>query len=714
MPFGYSFIYFSMVSDNMHLLALGGCRQERRIGGYAGAEDSWYEIFVTPLDPMSLELTGKPVRYTFNSKTPNRFPDVWQANPAFGFRGDKAPFTVSLSRKDMTGDWAWDYGDGAKERAPTGKHTYIEPGIYVVTAKQNDRVLRGQVRVKDAKPPVATGALVENIKEVVVSFSEPMNLDRATFSLASGVRIEKTVATEDGRMARLFLAARLRKNDRVKIDGATDRSQRANPLAIGEVPVKASFWPDNSARAAFVWETGNKPNLVRDPFSGEVHSYTTEWRNRSWMDHNHAMVFDGGMCNIQGIRDVWFNDIRQSDHPGQVSFQCTITPRNMERDNQLVSTVGLKQMKDRLFLGNHELGVLEANKPYHVLIASGDGELRAYLDGKEVLKEPKKWSFEGALCFGGGLNIIPWFGTMEGVALYNRVLSADEAKAEYEAYRKLLAARKPVLTVQVEAELVERSSVPTPAQILPYRKGLSVYEYKVRKVIRGKLATVKIRVAHWTVLDRDPTRASSLPVGAVMDLTLERFEDNPQLKGQQIDDSLDIDDTPIFFPIRESRIGHQGIPAWKMLPADMAKAEPIETMANIAADFKKPEGQEWKIGAPDPILGTLQPFSYGCPGTVYALTYVTSPKEQPAILSLYTASTAKVWLNGQPLFTFDHEEINRYPFTGNKRRPLTLKKGVNQLLVKVTNYCGNYALACDLLNPKREELTNVTYSVEAK
>ena len=466
MPDGYSFIYFAMVSDNMHLLALAGCRQEHRIGGYAGAEDSWYEIFVTPLDPASLEVTGKPVRYTFHSKTPNRIPDVWQANPAFGFHGDKVPFTVSLSAKDMTGEWAWDYGDGATERASTGKHTYAEPGIYVVTARQGDHVLREQVRVKEGKPPGATGAPVENIKEVVVSFSEPMNLDRATFSLASGVRIEKTEVSPDGRMARLFLEERLRKDDRVQIEGATDRSQSANPLAVGGVPVKASFWPDNPARAAFVWETGNKPNLVRDPFSGEVHSLTTEWRNRSWMDHNHAMLFDGGMCNIVGFRDVWFNNIRQSDHPGQVSFECTITPRDLERDEQLISTIGLKQHKDRLFFDKRELGVLEVGQPCHVLIASGDGELRVYLDGREVQKEPKNWRFEGALCFGGVLNILPCFGTMEGVALRNRVLSADKAKAEYEAYRKLLAARRPVPTVQVEAELVERSCVPTPAQIV--------------------------------------------------------------------------------------------------------------------------------------------------------------------------------------------------------------------------------------------------------
>ena len=59
-------------------------------------------------------------------------------------------------------------------------------------------------------------------------------------------------------------------------------------------------------------------------------------------------------------------------------------------------------------------------------------------------------------------------------------------------------------------------------------------------------------------------------------------------------------------------------------------------------------------------------------------------------------------------------QINRYPFPGNKRGPLTLRRGVSQLLVKVTNHCGNYALACDLLNPKGEELTDVTYSVEAR
>ena len=39
---------------------------------------------------------------------------------------------------------------------------------------------------------------------------------------------------------------------------------------------------------------------------------------------------------------------------------------------------------------------------------------------------------------------------------------------------------------------------------------------------------------------------------------------------------------------------------------------------------------------------------------------------------------------------------------------------MNQLLVKVTNFCGRYALACDLMNAQGQEMTDVTYSLDPK
>ena len=714
MPGGYDFIYFSMVSDNMHLLAFCGRLKEHAVGGYAGGEESWYEVFVAPLDPKTLEVTGKPVRYTFGSKKTNRFPDVWQATPALGFQSDKAPFTASFATKDMSGDWAWDFGDGSKETAAAGKHLYAKPGVYVVSATQSDRVLRGQAIVKEPTPPKIQGTLVENVKEIVVSFSEPMNLEKAKFRLASGAPIERTEIGKEGRNARLFLAKRLLKDDTLQVEGATDVAQKPNPLTGTTVAVRASFWPDNPARAAFIWETGDKPNLVRDPFTGEIHSFTLEWRNRAWMDHNYALVCNGGMCNVLGIRDVWFNDVRQSDHPGQVSFECTITPRDLENDHQEISTFGLMQRKNHLYFSGRDFGALEAGKPYHVVITSGNGELCGYLNGKEVLNTKASWTFEGFLTFGAGLDNRPWIGTIEGIALYNRVLSADEVSAACAAYAKLRANRKPVPSVQVEAEVTACSKVFTPKEIAPYTRGMALFEYKVSKVLSGTLDAKKIRVAHWTVLDRDATRASTLPVGAVMQLTLERMEDNPQLDGDQIDDTLPIDDTPRFFAVQEKRVGPTGVPAWKMIPADMDKTEPIETMPDIAGSFKLPEGQTWKVGTPDPVLDLLNPGLFGCPGTVYALAYVTSPKDQQGQISLYTSSTAKVWINGQLVTTVNNDDIVRYPFAGNRRVKIALKKGVNQLLVKVTNFCGRYALACDLMNAQGQEMTDVTYSLDPK
>ena len=71
--------------------------------------------------------------------------------------------------------------------------------------------------------------------------------------------------------------------------------------------------------------------------------------------------------------------------------------------------------------------------------------------------------------------------------------------------------------VLVEAERIAASKAQTPKDVQPYDEGLAWHEYRVKRLLDGKLDASTIRVAHWTVLS-----AKAVPVstqkGEVMKL----------------------------------------------------------------------------------------------------------------------------------------------------------------------------------------------------
>src|SRR5690606_11243023 len=99
-----------------------------------------------------------------------------------------------------------------------------------------------------------------------------------------------------------------------------------------------------------------------------------------------------------------------------------------------------------------------------------------------------------------------WRGAIEAVALYRRVLSAEEAAQAAMAWKYRLAARAPARRLQVEAEVVALSPMPTMAQIAPYREGLLLAEYRVKRAEGPAASAVgsRLRVAHWALLDGKP------------------------------------------------------------------------------------------------------------------------------------------------------------------------------------------------------------------
>lgn len=98
-------------------------------------------------------------------------------------------------------------------------------------------------------------------------------------------------------------------------------------------------------------------------------------------------------------------------------------------------------------------------------------------------------------------------------------------------------AQNPEITVMVER--VASSKSKTPQDIQPYDDAIAWHEYRVKKVVSGKLEAETIRVAHWTVV-----AAKAVPVstktGEVVELKVVPFESVKGMDDVAASDDLDI------------------------------------------------------------------------------------------------------------------------------------------------------------------------------
>lgn len=133
------------------------------------------------------------------------------------------------------------------------------------------------------------------------------------------------------------------------------------------------------------------------------------------------------------------------------------------------------------------------------------------------------------------------------MAIFSRALKADEVKREYEACQRIRARRPAVPRIAIDAALLKLSKAPTLKEILPYREALLVGEYRVKRVVRGKLDAATVRVAHWALLDGTPRTPATRKPGWSGRLNLEAFEANPQLKSLFLSDALEDDFEAVLY-----------------------------------------------------------------------------------------------------------------------------------------------------------------------
>ena len=136
-----------------------------------------------------------------------------------------------------------------------------------------------------------------------------------------------------------------------------------------------------------------------------------------------------------------------------------------------------------------------------------------------------------------------------------------------------------------------------------------------------------------------------------------------------------------------------------------------ETEPDTTAEYDGVDGQvSWKKQADDTFDGFVnlnKIFDKNVSwNTAYAWTTVNSPDEREAQLNFGSGGQAKLWLNGEEVFT--HSEVHSLS-VDQDTVPITLKAGKNSILVKVCSEMYSLGFYLRLTNPNGDPFTDMEF-----
>ncbi len=329
----------------------------------------------------------------------------------------------------------------------------------------------------------------------------------------------------------------------------------------------STTWPVNRKGLVFAWQTADTPIHLAGSASGQQELAKIKRRHAARFDHASALVLDGGSCLAVDADKRLLDACKNSN---QLTLEATITPANINQGGpaRIVTfstdpgtrNFTLGQDKDHLILRlrtpqTGENGVIpevtlcpvQAGQTRHVVVTYADSRVVCYLDGKQVNESRavhgdfSNWSAQHLLFGDEWSGDRDWAGGLEGIAIFSQALTSSGVELEYQTSRRIRASRPKFEQTVIEAQLVSRSQIPTLKQILPYRDALVLSEFRVKRVDAGKLDVKTVRVAQWALLDGAPAGPASRKPGWKGRLTLERLDQNPQLKSLFMSDTLEDD-----------------------------------------------------------------------------------------------------------------------------------------------------------------------------
>ncbi len=348
---------------------------------------------------------------------------------------------------------------------------------------------------------------------------------------------------------------------------ALSRPDEDSPLSQN-LPPLSDRWPASEEGLVFLWEnnrTGNRS--VTQGLLGLEALAVASGESR-FGAHNEMWLQRGSVC-VDGFDEAINQSIKKSD-AFTVEFVMTSASERQFGPRRLI-TLSVDRRELNFYVGQNsdrlvfrlrttetgprgeevELGVIEACRPYHVVISFARGVLSCHIDGQLVLQSPQfngnlsDWNDRAKLLFGDEWQGVErqWNGLLEGVAIYDRKISQDEINRKSELYAAKLAQRPVPEINEVEVELVRRHEPPALEDIAPYRRALVLNLYRVIGESSVADENGEVRVAEWILLDgQEPEANESLQPGKRRTMRLERFENHPELESERmIGEPFDLD-----------------------------------------------------------------------------------------------------------------------------------------------------------------------------
>lgn len=347
------------------------------------------------------------------------------------------------------------------------------------------------------------------------------------------------------------------------------------PAAVRALQVKPQkAWPGDTTDLVFLWESSASTNQIAGAASKPSRNCQVQARDKARFGRFGQMLLAGGSCVAQDCDKVLLDACRKNN---QLTVEAVITPDNITQGGptRIISfssdphsrNFTLGQEKDEIVFRlrtpmTGENGTepttsvckVEPGKTYHVIVTYWPGHIQCFVNGRKVVDSTavkgdfRNWSDHHLLFgdeFAGQRN---WAGSLEGVAIYSRIVSPEEAKMKFDLYDAKLKARKPAQRAIVQAKLLEKSPAPDLKSMGTYRRCLVMYAYEIEKVIEGKLDDRKIVVAHWAILDlKAQDEVIKKEIGGVSRLVLEPMADHPQLKGERRMEETSEPDLPAYY-----------------------------------------------------------------------------------------------------------------------------------------------------------------------
>ena len=138
---------------------------------------------------------------------------------------------------------------------------------------------------------------------------------------------------------------------------------------------------------------------------------------------------------------------------------------------------------------------------------------------------------------------------LDRVALYGGELHDDEVKQTAQLYSRMHKTVQKITPIVARVELLSASAIPLPQDILPYRRGLVVNEYRVVELLQGAIKDPVILVAHWAILGGETLANAERSVGEVYELRLDAFDNRPELEGERLSMESDNLLLPMYYNV---------------------------------------------------------------------------------------------------------------------------------------------------------------------